>query len=58
MTATNIFYNFVGFKYSPPYTTYVVAIRTTMNDSHLVQLFDVCSSRSYSAVTMSKGGRN
>ena len=31
---------------------------TTMDDSRLVQLFSLCSSRSLSTVTMSKGGRS
>ena len=33
-----------------------LSIHTTTNDSRLVQLFDLCSFRSWSTVTMSKGG--
>ena len=38
MTATNIFYNFVGFRYSPPKTTKIQADKQKIRD-----IFFVCN---------------
>ena len=33
MTATNIFYNFVGFRYIPPLTSFVLWSLSSLSDS-------------------------